>query len=47
MAAEVESKKGKVVFTSDVAFLIENIERNHPIDCYYNLWEMRRLKKVH
>lgn len=39
MAVEVESKKGKVVFTSDVAFLIDNIERNHPIGCYYNLWE--------
>ena len=39
IAIEVDSKKGKVVFTSDIAFLIDNIERDHPIGEFYNLWE--------
>ncbi len=39
IAFEVETKKGKAVFTSDVAFLEDNIRQNHPTGSYYNLWE--------
>lgn len=39
IAVEVNTKKGKVVFSSDVAFFIENIKKNHPIGLFYNLWE--------
>ena len=39
MAFEVDTKNGKAVFTSDIAFLINNIKKNHPIGFYYNLWE--------
>jgi len=40
IAIEVASKKGNVVFTSDVAFFIDNIKKNHPIGLFYNLWEV-------
>lgn len=39
MAFEIETIKGRVVFTSDIAFLESNISKNHPIGFYYNLWE--------
>lgn len=39
MAFEIETIKGTVVFTSDIAFLEGNIIKNHPIGFYYNLWE--------
>lgn len=39
MAAEVNTRKGKVVFTSDVAFFAANVQNNHPIGLFYNLWE--------
>ncbi len=40
MAVEVNTKKGNVVFTSDVAFFVDNVEKNHPIGLYYNQWEV-------
>lgn len=40
MAVEVESRAGKVVFTSDVAFFEKNVIENHPIGMFYNLWEV-------
>ncbi len=40
MAVEVNTKKGNVVFTSDVAFFEGNIKKNHPIGLYYNQWEV-------
>ena len=39
MAVQVESAKGRVVFTSDVAFFRENVIKNRPIGLFYNLWE--------
>jgi len=39
LAYELETKKGKAVFTSDIAFLESNIINNHPTGFYYNLWE--------
>lgn len=39
MAVQVNSREGKVVFTSDVAFFEENVTDNHPIGLFYNLWE--------
>jgi len=39
MAVQVNSRKGKVVFTSDVAFFKENVINNHPIGLFYDLWE--------
>lgn len=40
MAVEVNTKKGKAVFTSDVAFFEGNVRKNHPIGLFYNLWEV-------
>jgi glyoxylase-like metal-dependent hydrolase (beta-lactamase superfamily II) len=39
MAVEVNTKKGNVVVTSDVAFLERNVTENLPIGLFYNLWE--------
>lgn len=39
MAVEVNTRLGKVVFPSDVAFTYRNIEENIPIGLNYNLWE--------
>jgi glyoxylase-like metal-dependent hydrolase (beta-lactamase superfamily II) len=39
IAFEVETKRGKAVFTSDIAFLESNISQNHPVGVCYNLWE--------
>lgn len=40
MVVEVKTKKGNVVFTSDVAFFVDNVKKNHPIGLYYNQWEI-------
>ena len=39
MAVRVDTDRGRVVFTSDVAFFEENVEKDHPIGLFYNLWE--------
>jgi len=39
MAVEVNTKRGKVVFSSDVALMVGNVKKNHPIGFYYNSWE--------
>lgn len=39
IAVEAETQSGKVVFTSDTAFLKKNVKSNHPIGLLYNLWE--------
>ncbi|HHT78443.1 MAG TPA: MBL fold metallo-hydrolase [Actinobacteria bacterium] len=39
MAVEAETQSGKVVMTSDVAFLKSNVKNNHPVGLFYNLWE--------
>jgi glyoxylase-like metal-dependent hydrolase (beta-lactamase superfamily II) len=39
MALRVNTAAGRVVFTSDVAFFKKNVEENHPIGLFYNLWE--------
>ena len=39
MAVEINTKRGNVIVTSDVAFLERNVIENHPIGLFYNLWE--------
>jgi glyoxylase-like metal-dependent hydrolase (beta-lactamase superfamily II) len=39
MAVQVSTCKGRVVFTSDVAFFEKNVTENHPVGLFYNLWE--------
>ncbi|MGM0368608.1 MAG: N-acyl homoserine lactonase family protein [Actinomycetota bacterium] len=40
MAVEVNTRMGNAVFTSDVAFFVGNVKKNHPIGLYYNQWEI-------
>jgi len=39
LALQINTAKGKVVLSSDIAFLTRNIIENHPIGLFYNLWE--------
>jgi len=39
IATEVDTKKGKVVFSTDIAPFLSNIERNIPTGLFYDLWE--------
>jgi len=39
MATEIDTKKGKVVFSTDIAPFLANIDRNIPTGLFYNLWE--------
>lgn len=39
MATQVETARGRVVFTSDVAFFEENVIAEHPVGMFYSLWE--------
>jgi glyoxylase-like metal-dependent hydrolase (beta-lactamase superfamily II) len=39
MAVEVDTAKGKVVFSSDVAVFIDNVTQSRPIGLFYSLWE--------
>ena len=39
LAVEAMTQSGRVVMTSDVAFLKDNVKNNHPIGLFYNLWE--------
>jgi len=45
MAVQVDTAKGRVVFTSDVAFFEENVTSGHPIGMFYNLWECHEAYK--
>jgi N-acyl homoserine lactone hydrolase len=39
MAVEIETSAGTAICTSDVAFMKNNIVKNHPIGLFYDLWE--------
>jgi glyoxylase-like metal-dependent hydrolase (beta-lactamase superfamily II) len=45
MAVQVNTAKGRVVFTSDVAFFERNVTEEHPIGMFYNLWECHEAYK--
>jgi glyoxylase-like metal-dependent hydrolase (beta-lactamase superfamily II) len=45
MAVQVDTARGRVVFTSDVAFFEENVTSGHPIGMFYNLWECHEAYK--
>jgi len=45
MAVQVNTARGRVVFTSDVAFFERNVTEEHPIGMFYNLWECHEAYK--
>ena len=45
MAVQVDTKKGRVVCTSDVAFFERNVTEEHPIGMFYSLWECHEAYK--
>jgi glyoxylase-like metal-dependent hydrolase (beta-lactamase superfamily II) len=45
LAVQVNTARGRVVFTSDVAFFERNVTEEHPIGMFYNLWECHEAYK--
>jgi glyoxylase-like metal-dependent hydrolase (beta-lactamase superfamily II) len=39
IATQVDTARGRALFTSDVAFLERNVTEDHPIGMFYDLWE--------
>jgi glyoxylase-like metal-dependent hydrolase (beta-lactamase superfamily II) len=45
MAVQVNTARGRVILTSDVAFFERNVTEEHPIGMFYNLWECHEAYK--